>query len=65
MERTASERAEAARQAWFMAKIRGDEWLRAAALADYREARREERARGVPTIVDRREASAFLSEWAL
>jgi hypothetical protein len=59
-----SERAAAAERAWFLAKIRGDERLRAAALADYRTARRAERAQNRPVKIDEREARAFLAEWA-
>ncbi|MFI5258302.1 MAG: hypothetical protein ACHQ01_01645 [Candidatus Limnocylindrales bacterium] len=41
---TASERALVAERAWSLAKQRGDDRLRRAALTDYREARREARA---------------------
>ena len=40
METTADERARVAAAAWGLAKRRGDERLRAVALADYRDARR-------------------------
>ncbi|MGA3030863.1 MAG: hypothetical protein ABSE58_09035 [Candidatus Limnocylindrales bacterium] len=58
-----NERALAAAHAWELARARGDDRLRLAALADYREARREQR-RQVITIVDQQEAAAFLSEWS-
>jgi hypothetical protein len=58
-----NERALMAMRAWELARARGDDRLRLAALADYRAARREQR-RQVLTIIDRREAAAFLSQWS-
>jgi hypothetical protein len=58
-----NERALTAAHAWELARARGDDRLRLAALADYRAARREQR-RQVLTLIDRREAAIFLSEWS-
>jgi hypothetical protein len=58
---TPNERAVRAAAAWGLAKRAGDERLRAAALAAYRQARRDERANpGRPMVAA---AGAFWTEW--
>lgn len=60
---TPSERALAAERAWSLAKQRGDDRLRRAALAEYRVARREMR-HPVVTLTNKAELSIFLGMFA-
>jgi len=58
----AQERAQDAERAWSLAKQRGDERLRLAALADYRQALRDLREQR--TLVDPREADNLVRAFA-